>query len=107
MRGVKQPIAFASYYPSIPETDNAQPRSARTPAVWDVEVRGLVASGSSSAGYLVGLPEQPFTDVRVQDVSIAAEPGLEVRNASVLVKRTTISTTAGPSFDLRAGAILR
>ena len=48
-------------------------------------VNNMTASGASTAGYIVGVPEKPFTAITLNAVKITAKTGLEVRNAAVTV----------------------
>jgi polygalacturonase len=88
MDGVQHPIAFAAYYPTIPSVGDEiqRPVSGTTPRISDVRVSHLEATDVTSAGWIIGLPEQPFERIHLSHVSISGEVGLQIRNASVSVK---------------------
>ena len=107
MSGVEDPIAFASYYPTIPPTnDAARPISAQTPSVSDLQIVGLTAEGAAHAGYIVGLPEVPYASIALANVSIGAGTGLVVRNASVSASNTTVQSSSGPAYVLQDGGMV-
>ena len=79
MTNVKNAIYFTEYYPDIPDpdTDPAQMVTATTPAYADIQIKNLTATGGSSAGVLIGLPESPITNVTFEDVNISATFGTQ------------------------------
>ncbi len=104
MTNVAYPIWFAAYYPTIPDSDTAQPVTATTPYYHDITVNNLTATGATAAGYIVGLPEKPLTDIVLNAVKISATTGLEVRNAGVVTSRgTTITVASGSSYIIQTG----
>ena len=110
MRGVQQPIVLASYYPSIPPADAERPQAvgATTPQVSDVTLSNITATAAQRAGWIVGLPEAPLQAIRLDDVSIAADTGLQVRNAAVALSRTRIDVQQGRDLLLEgSGLVLR
>jgi hypothetical protein len=52
-----------------------------TPAYADIQIKNVTATGASSAGVLIGVPESPISNVTFQNVHIAANSGLRLRNA--------------------------
>ena len=109
MTNVKNAIIISGYYPHIPPVsppDPAQPITATTPNFHDITINDFVATGSTNAGNIVGLPEQQFTNITLQHVNITATTGLEVRNATLSVCDTTITATSGPSFIIEPNGIV-
>jgi polygalacturonase len=108
MQGVQQPIAFASYYPSIPAVDaeRQEPVSPTTPQVSDVLVSNVEATDAQRAGWIVGLPEAPLQAVTLANVAIAARGGLQVRNAAVTFARTRIDVQQGPDVLTEGSGLL-
>ncbi len=103
MTGVKTPLLFTGYYPSIPSSDSPQPITSTTPYYHNITVNNLVATGSSTAGTIVGVPEEPFTGITLNAVKITAKKGIEVRNATVTVKGgTTITVSSGSSYIIES-----
>jgi polygalacturonase len=113
MDGVRHPIAFAAYYPSIPSAGDevSQPVSSTTPRVSRVSVSRVTATGAQDGGWIIGLPEQPFERIRLSHVAISAQTGLQLRNVSIDLFAT--ATTAvrrdnilvGPSTTIRAAGL--
>lgn len=97
MTDVETAIAITSYYPKVPaDGDSAQPVTATTPNIHNVVLSNISATGSQTAGQLVGLPEQPLTAISLKSVAIAAETGLTIRNAVVDADAaTTITVSTG------------
>ena len=96
MTGVKYPIYFSEYYPSIPsQSDPAQPVTSLTPHFHDITVTNFTATNSTYAGVVVGLPEMHMTGIKFNNVSISANTGLELRNASLDTINTSINVKSG------------
>jgi polygalacturonase len=107
MTNVKYPIWFSGYYPDIPSSDSAQPITATTPYYHNITVNNLTATGVSAAGYIVGVPEKPFTAITLNAVKITAKTGLEVRNAAVTVTGgTAMTVSSGSAYIIQtAGSV--
>jgi polygalacturonase len=98
MTNVKYPIWFSGYYPDIPaDGDPAQSVTSTTPYYHTITVKNMTATGATAAGYIVGVPEKPFTGITLNNVKIAAKTGLEVRNAAVTVTNGTAMTVSSGS----------
>ncbi len=105
MQNVSNPIWISGYYPDIPsESDPAQPVTSATPDFHSIEITDMTSAGSPTAGVIVGLPEEPMTDVVLKNVSISANTGLEVRNAAIDTESTIVSAGSGPGFILQKDA---
>jgi polygalacturonase len=104
MTNVKYPIWISGYYPDIPTSDSAQGITANTPYYYNITINNLTATGASAAGYIVGVPEKPFTGITLNAVNITAKTGLEVRNAAVVVTGgTTMKVSSGSAYIIQAG----
>jgi polygalacturonase len=103
MRNVRGAITITSYYPNIPESDAARPITNTTPAYRNITIRNLTATSTKAAGVIVGLPESPIENVRLENVKIEAEQtGLEIRNArGVKMVDVSIMPEDGPPLVLR------
>jgi polygalacturonase len=103
MTGVKTPLLFTGYYPDIPSSDSPQPITSTTPYYHNITVNNLVATGASTAGTIVGVPEEPFTAITLNAVKITAKKGIEVRNATVTAEGgTTIKVSSGSSYIIQS-----
>ncbi len=104
MTNVEYPIWFSGYYPHIPSSDSAQPVTANTPYYHNITVNNLTATGASAAGYIVGVPEKPFTGITLNAVKITAKTGLEVRSAAVTTKGgTAMTVSSGSAYIIQSG----
>ena len=63
MKDVKNAIIISEYYPKVmpPENEAAQPVTRLTPHFHDIMLENVTATGSGTAGAIVGLPESPVT----------------------------------------------
>lgn len=80
-----------------PDTDPAKPYDLnKTPYFDNVRFENLVSKGNTEqAAYIIGTPEKPFTNIVFSKVSIEAERGVQVRNASVIDHGLTVRTKGG------------
>lgn len=103
MKNVRGAITITSYYPRIPATDTAQPVTDTTPKYKNITIKNLTATSTRSAGVIVGLPESPIENVRLENVVItAAEGGLEVRHAKgVTFKNVRVTAKQGEPFVIK------
>lgn len=106
MKNVKIPINITAYYPKIPKEDIAQPVTNTTPKYSKIRISNLTADSFRSAGFIVGLPEWPITDIVLENVHITAPKGLTIRHAKVTLKNVKIETQEGPPFILEEGAAI-
>jgi polygalacturonase len=60
------------------------PPEQGTPTFRNIEIRNLKATNCSAAGRLVGLPESPLREVKLENVEIEANTGFVIRNARSL-----------------------
>ncbi|MCX5633083.1 MAG: glycosyl hydrolase family 28 protein [Phycisphaerae bacterium] len=107
MKNVGLPINITAYYPKVPKDSNdMQPLTAisKTPMYRKIYITNLTATSPKSAGFIVGVPEAPISDVVLENVHITAPKGLTVRNAKVILKNVKIETQEGPPFILESGA---
>ena len=104
MINVAHPILFSAYFPKIPASDSPYPITATTPNYHDITVENVVATGASDAGTIVGVPEKPLTGITFMNVTIAAQTGVVVRNATVTVipGGTKITVSRGNAYILES-----
>ena len=106
MKDVKNALVISEYYPRIlpPATEVAQPVTRLTPHFHDIVLENVTATGSASAGAIVGLPEAPITGVVLRNVKIAAKTGLTIAYAEVTGEHVTVQAETGESMMQQAGA---
>jgi polygalacturonase len=57
------------------------PPEQGTPVFRNITIRNLKATNCKSAGRLIGLPQSPLRDLRLENISIEAEEGFTIQNA--------------------------
>jgi polygalacturonase len=107
MEDVGTPILVTEYYPKIPDRDSAQPVTRLTPRFHDISITNLTATGASTAGFIVGLPESPITSLTLTHVQITAQKGMTVSNATVTRHSFEVKAASGPPFIMLEHAEMR
>jgi polygalacturonase len=103
MTGVSTPISILAYYPKVPaDGDPAQAMTSTTPYYHDITITKVTATGASTAGQIVGLPERSITALTLNLVNISATTGVVVRNATLTTSSTTIHPSSGSSWILQS-----
>jgi polygalacturonase len=97
MEDVKTAILITEYYPhAAPEGEvPAEPVGRLTPKFHNITIENLTATGGTSAGTIVGLPEAPILALSIKDVKIAAKTGLAISYATVSMETVTITPESG------------
>lgn len=110
MKNVNPAISFTCYYMTnsagdpvqrlAPPNDPAQPVNETTPVFRNICVSNLTATCAKSAGFIIGLPESPISNVVLDNVNIqAAAAGLSIRNArGIRFKNVAVASQQGPPF---------
>ncbi len=98
MTGVTPAIAITAYYPSVPKVDTPEPMSATTPRFHDILLERVRAAGGQDAGYILGLPESPISNLTFEDVKITATKGMRLRNAVLTMHKSAVDAAQGPAF---------
>jgi polygalacturonase len=94
-------ITLNMFYTDAP----AEPLSDRTPHFRGIHISGVTAA-ARQAGTLLGLPEARLEDVTLDDVDIAADTGLVLRDADqVLLRAVRIRTKSGPAITTERATI--
>jgi polygalacturonase len=97
MEDVKTAILITEFYPhAAPEGEvPAVPVGRLTPKFHDILIENVIATGSNSAGTIVGLPESPVLGLTLKNVHIAAKTGLSIAYATVSMDNVTGLTDTG------------
>ncbi len=97
MAGVKTAILISEYYPKVyPEGEVASaPVGRLTPHFHDITIENVKATGSQTAGVIVGLPESPVVGLTLKNVTIEAATGMKIAYAKVLLKNVTVTAAQG------------
>jgi polygalacturonase len=106
MKDVKNALIISEYYPNIlpSEDPTPQPITRLTPYFHDITVENVTATGSTSAGAIVGLPEAPIANVVLRNVHLSAQRGLTIAYATVSGRDVKVEATEGQPITQQAGA---
>lgn len=106
MVDVKTAILISEYYPKVfPEGDvAAAPVTRLTPMFHNFVIENVRATGSSSAGVIVGLPEAAVKDVVLRNVNIQAKTGMRIAYAQVTMENVTVKPDAGQPMEIAPNA---
>jgi polygalacturonase len=108
MKDVKNALIISEYYPKVlpPAQESAQPVTRLTPHFHDITLENVTATGSTSAGAIVGLPEAPIAGVVLHNVRISAQHGLTVSHAGVTGDGVKVEAVEGQPILTLEGAKL-
>ena len=106
MTGVKNAIVISEYYPRIMPAGGvtAAPVGRLTPHFSNITIENVTATGSNSAGAIVGLPESPVENVVLKNVKISAQKGLTIGYADVTGANVKVTAAEGEGITQLAGA---
>jgi polygalacturonase len=106
MKDVKTAILISEYYPKVlpPQDEAPQPVGRLTPHFHDITLENVTATGSKTAGVIVGLPESPIKNVVLNNVKLSAEEGLTIGNAEVTGTSVVVTPSKGEAITKLAGA---
>lgn len=106
MKDVKTAVLISEYYPKVmpPENEAPQPVGRLTPHFHNIILENVTATGSKTAGVIIGLPESPVKNVVLNNVKLSAEEGLTISNAEVTGKGVVVTPSKGEPITKLAGA---
>jgi polygalacturonase len=106
MKDVKNALVISAYYPKLMPSEGEAPQAVTrlTPHFHDIVIENVTATGSKSAGVIVGLPEAPVTGVVLRNVKISAQTGLTIGHAEVVGEGVTVEAAEGQGITKLAGA---
>lgn len=106
MKDVKNAIVISEYYPRIMPSEGvkAAPVGRLTPHFSNITIEDVTATGSTSAGAIVGLPESPVKNVVLKNVKISAQKGLTIGYADVTGEGVEVKAAEGQAITRLAGA---
>jgi polygalacturonase len=92
-------IQFTTEYPTFAKADG------RAPNFRNIDIRNISCEHAKTAVRIVGLPDAPFQDIRLQNVTIAADEGLSCSACNrIELVDVRITPQRGPVMALRDGA---
>jgi polygalacturonase len=106
MKNVKYALIISEYYPKVlpPDSPIPEPITRLTPYFHDITIENVTATGSTSAGAIVGLPEAPISGVTLRHVKIAAKNGLTIGYAEVAGADVMVQAEVGQPILKKDGA---
>jgi polygalacturonase len=102
MEDVKTAILITEYYPH-PAPAGEVPAEAvgrLTPKFHDITIENVTATGSNSAGTIVGLPESPVLGLTMKNVHIAAKTGMSIAYAIVSMDDVVVTPETGEAMKI-------
>ncbi len=102
MEDVKTAILITEYYPHpAPEGEvPAEPVGRLTPKFHNITIENVTATGSDSAGTIVGLPESPVLGLTMKNVHIAAKTGMSIAYATVVMDDVVVTPQTGEAMKI-------
>ncbi len=102
MVNVHTAILISEYYPKVyPEGDvAAAPIGRLTPFFHNIRIDNVKATGSASAGVIVGLPESRVKDIILTNVDIQANTGMKIAYADVILNNVKVTATTGEAITI-------
>ena len=106
MENVKIAISISEYYPhAAPEGEvPAEPVGRLTPKFHDISIENVAATGSGTAGKIVGLPESPVLGLTMKNVHIAAKTGMSIAYATVAMDDVVVTPVTGDAMKIASTA---
>jgi hypothetical protein len=75
-----------------------------TPHFHDISIENVTATGSTTAGVIVGLPESPVVGLTLKNVRIKAKTGMVIAYADVKTTDLHVEVVEGDDYKLGPGA---
>jgi hypothetical protein len=85
----------------------AEPVGRLTPKFHDFTIENVKATGSDSAGTIVGLPESPVLGLIMKNVHIAAKTGLSIAYATVIMNDVVVTPVTGEAMKIAPTATVK
>jgi polygalacturonase len=101
MKNVTVAITLNMYYMdrSGGRSRGVMPITDSTPYLHDVQITNVTATGSQTAGEIIGLPESPVKDVILTNVKLEAAKGMTVRDAQgVVFNNVSVTAASGEAI---------
>jgi len=102
MEDVKTAVLITEYYPHPAPAGEvpAEPVGRLTPKFHDITIENVTATGSNSAGTIVGLPESPVLGLTMKNVHIAAKTGMSIAYATVTMDDVVVTPETGEALKI-------
>jgi polygalacturonase len=102
MVDVKTAILITEYYPHPAPVGDvpAEPMGRLTPKFHGITIENVTATGSDSAGTIVGLPESPVLGLSMKNVHIEAKTGISIAYATVAMDDVVVTPATGDAMKI-------
>jgi len=106
MEGVGTAIVISEYYPKMMPEGEAQAVAVGrlTPFFHNIRIENLTASGSRTAGVIMGLPESPVKGLVLRNVTLSATEGLTVAFARATFDHVQVKADQGEAMIIQKTA---
>jgi len=103
MEDVATPILITEFYPKIPTQIDAAPVTRLTPRFHDITIENLQASGARDAAVIVGLPESPILNLKLDHIDIHAKHGAQLQYVNVQAHNFSVQAAQGQPIIMGSG----
>jgi polygalacturonase len=103
MEDVNTPILISEFYPKIPNSIESAPVTRLTPHFHDITIENLTATGAREAAVIIGLPESPIKNLRLNNVHINATKGAKLAYVDVTAKDFVVKAGQGEPIEIGDG----
>lgn len=80
------------------------PVTEETPSFRDISVRNVTCRGAGRAAFMQGLPEMNLKNIKLTNVLLIADKGIEISDANgIVMDNVKVSAKNGPPLSLRNG----
>jgi polygalacturonase len=106
MVDVRTAILITEYYPKVyPEGEvAAEPVGRLTPFFHGITIENVHATGSATAGVIVGLPESPVKDTLLKNVDIQAKTGMRIAYSELTLDNVKVTADDGSGIQIAPNA---
>lgn len=103
MEDVGTAVLISAFYPKVPPTISPAPITRLTPLFHDITLEDVHAQGAREAMLVVGLPEAPIRNLRLNNVKIHATKGARLQYVDLTEQDLHIEADSGSPIQTGAG----
>jgi len=87
------------------KADTAHPVTEHTPRFHDILIEDVTATGAKHAAVIYGLPESPVKRLRIKNVHISTESGVDMQYAEMTASDFVVESARGKAVTKGPGVI--
>ena len=103
MEDVQTPILITEFYPKIPPSIAMEPVTRLTPHFHDITIENVTATGARDSVIIVGLPESPILNLKLNHVHISGTKGATIQYADIIAHDFTVKAVTGQAITIGQG----